>query len=291
MTSERFIDVNGLRTRYFEQGDGPLIVFFHGGQIGSATDACSAHDWRPLLDLISKSFRVIALDRLGHGATDNPKSDANYTVAASIEHAAQSLRALNRGPCHVVGHSTGGFLVARLSLDHPEMVRSCVVADGVALYPGIGRDHIIRHNPPKPYHSRESIRWICERQCNNLDAVTDEWIDQMLAITQTERNRIAVRKMNDDGLKNTTYLPGLSKQLGPTHRQLLEQGMPCPTLLTWSLDDPVGDISNGRLLVEMFQHKQPCTEVRYFNKAGHFTFREQPKKFAHMLKHYLAPFS
>jgi 2-hydroxy-6-oxonona-2,4-dienedioate hydrolase len=290
MNAESFIDVQGVRTRYFEHGSGPTIVFFHGGQIGSATDACSALDWQPIFRQISRSFRAVAVDRLGHGGTANPNTDAEYTMAAAVEHAANFLRVLNSGPYHVVGHSTGGFLATRLSLEHAELVRTCVIADGVALYPGIGRDHIVRNNAPMPYHSRESIRWICERQCNLIEAVTNEWIDQMFAIVQTERNRIAVRKMNNDGLKRSVYLPGLGKQLGSTHRQLLETGMPCPTLLTWSLDDPVGDISNGRLLVEMFQQKQPRTEVRYFNKAGHFAFREQPAKFEHMLRHYLAAF-
>jgi pimeloyl-ACP methyl ester carboxylesterase len=176
----------------------------------------------------------------------------------------------------------------RLAFDHPELVKSCVIADGVSLYPGIGRDHIVRANPPRPLHSRDSIRWILERQCYSPASVTEEWVGQMFEIAKSEKNRAAVRKMNDQGLLRTAYIPGMGKLLGPTHRQLREKGLKCPTLLTWSLDDPVGDVSNGRLLVEMFQEKQPNTEVRYFNKVGHYSFREQPKHFTHMLKHYLA---
>jgi 2-hydroxy-6-oxonona-2,4-dienedioate hydrolase len=170
-------------------------------------------------------------------------------------------------------------------------VKSCVIVDGVSLYPGTGRDHIVRDGAPLPLNSRDSIRWVLERQCYLDAAVTDDWIDQMMAIVATEKNRIAVRKMNQEGLLRTTYLPGMGKLLGPTHRQLLERGLHCSTLLTWSLDDPLGDISNGRLLAEMFQAKQPETEVRYFNKVGHFGLRERPRQFVHMLKHYLAAFS
>jgi 2-hydroxy-6-oxonona-2,4-dienedioate hydrolase len=291
MAPERFIDVGGVRTRYFEQGAGPVIVLFHGGEIGSATDACSALDWEPIFGAISQSFCVVAVDRLGHGHTDNPRSDADYTMAASIEHAAQFLRALGKEPYHVVGHSSGGFLVARLGLIHPELLKTCVIVNGVSLVPGIGREHIVRNNPPNPFHSHSSIRWICERQCYSRDAVTDDWVDQIFNIAQSERNRLAVRKMNDERLRETVYLPGFAKQLGPTHRLLLERGMPCSTLLAWFLQDPVGDVSNGRLLVEMFQEKQPKTEARYFNRAGHYVFREQPKAFAMMLKHYVMAFN
>lgn len=288
MAPEHFVEVDGIRTRYFQKGSGPTVVLFHGGEPGSATDACSAADWAPIFDLITEQFRVLAVDRLGQGLTANPKSDESFTIAASIEHAVRVLRALNSGPYHLVGHSTGGFLVTRLALEHPDIVKTCVVADGVSLYPGTGRDHIVRNGAPQPYLSRESIRWILERQCCQPNSVTDDWVNQMLTIADTERNRVAVRKMHEEGLKRTRYIPSMGRLLGQTHRQLLETGLRCPTLLTWSLHDPVGDMSNGRLLVEMFQQKQPETEVRYFNRVGHFGFREQPKVFARMLKRYLA---
>lgn len=290
MGQECFADVNGVRTRYFEQGTGPTVLLVHGGQIGSSTDACSAEDWHPVFNALARSFRVIGLDRLGHGYTDNPKSDDAYTMAASVEHVAGFLHAAGAKPCHLVGHSSGGFVAVRLALQHPDLVKSCVVSSGVALYPGVGRDHIVRNNPPQPLLSRNSIRWICERQFRRPEAVADAWIDSMLRIAGTERNRVVVRKMNDDGLKDKLYLPSAAKQLGPTHRQLLEKGMPCPTLLAWSLNDPVGDVANGRLLVEMFQQKQDATEVRYFNEAGHYIFHELPEAFALMLRHYISSY-
>ena len=37
---------------------------------------------------------------------------------------------------HVVGHSRGGYLVARLTLEHPEIIRSCIIVDSGTLAPG-----------------------------------------------------------------------------------------------------------------------------------------------------------
>ena len=42
---ERWIDLDGIRTRYFEKGEGAPVVFFHGGNIGSSSDAISARIW------------------------------------------------------------------------------------------------------------------------------------------------------------------------------------------------------------------------------------------------------
>ncbi len=32
MTDEKFVDVDGIKTRYFEKGNGPVLFLVHGGQ-------------------------------------------------------------------------------------------------------------------------------------------------------------------------------------------------------------------------------------------------------------------
>jgi pimeloyl-ACP methyl ester carboxylesterase len=74
MTGERFIDVDGVRTRYFDKGSGEVLVLFHGSHLGT-NDACeSALDWELNFDRLAEWFRVIAVDKLGQGHTDNPKN-------------------------------------------------------------------------------------------------------------------------------------------------------------------------------------------------------------------------
>ena len=41
----KFVDVDGIRTRYFDAGEGELVVLFHGGNFGSAHGADCAADW------------------------------------------------------------------------------------------------------------------------------------------------------------------------------------------------------------------------------------------------------
>jgi 2-hydroxy-6-oxonona-2,4-dienedioate hydrolase len=52
---------------------------FHGSHLGT-NDACeSALDWELNFDRLAEWFRVIAVDKLGQGHTDNPKRDEDYT--------------------------------------------------------------------------------------------------------------------------------------------------------------------------------------------------------------------
>ncbi len=45
MTDAKFIDVYGIKTRYFEQGKGEPLVLWHGSHFGTE-DACEALDVR-----------------------------------------------------------------------------------------------------------------------------------------------------------------------------------------------------------------------------------------------------
>ncbi|MBI2367089.1 MAG: alpha/beta fold hydrolase, partial [Deltaproteobacteria bacterium] len=120
MTDPKFIDVDGIRTRYFDQGSGEVLLLVHGSHFGTP-DACeSALDWEFNFDPLARSFRVIAMDKLGQGYTGNPKTDADYTMAATVQHAARLIETLGLQNVHVIGHSRGGYVVARLTLDHPE---------------------------------------------------------------------------------------------------------------------------------------------------------------------------
>ena len=78
MGESKFVDVNGIRTRYFEAGQGEAMVLVHGAQFGRAAGA--SHNWMPIFPSLAKHFHVYALDKLGMGLTDNPKSDEGYWI-------------------------------------------------------------------------------------------------------------------------------------------------------------------------------------------------------------------
>src|SRR6185436_5678372 len=86
LSNERFIDVGGTRTRYFEKGKGEPIVLLHGSYFGADLSADCAANWSRNFDDLAQWGRVFALDRLGQGYTDNPKRVQDYTMAAVVEH-------------------------------------------------------------------------------------------------------------------------------------------------------------------------------------------------------------
>ena len=111
----RFIDVDGARIHYLDEGSGPPLLLIHGlaGQM--------RHFTHSLLDLLKSDYRVVIVDRPGSGYSTRPPqaSAAIDAQARTIAHFAKTL-GLER-PL-VVGHSLGGAIALSLALNHPEQV-------------------------------------------------------------------------------------------------------------------------------------------------------------------------
>ncbi len=283
MGEAQWIDVDGIRTRYFDQGAGERIVFVHGVQQGSTDGSSSCYAWQLNFPVLAKAHNAITLDRLGQGYTDNPKRDEDYTMHASVQHVIGFLDALGKKPYHLVGHSRGGYIVTRITMERPDLVRSCVPVSSGTLSPGPTRTHIMAKDRPQPEDTRESIRWYLEAYSYNREVALETWIEDALAIAKTEKNLAAVAKMRDGGLLKSLFAPQLHRQKREVHRWLLEEGMPCPTLVVWGRNDPGAEFENGLRLIEMFMRHQRETEVRIFNRSGHFVYREHPAAFNRML--------
>ncbi len=133
MSEIKFVDVKGVRTRYIEAGSGEPLVLYHGAEFPHS--ATNAEVWGLNIEGLAKSFHVFAVDKLGHGYTDNPKTDQDYTFGAVGRHGYDFLQALGLGPANLVGHSRGGYLVTRIALEHPEAVKNIVIVDSNSIAP------------------------------------------------------------------------------------------------------------------------------------------------------------
>ena len=279
MTDPRFIDVDGIRTRYFDKGSGEVLLLVHGSHFGTP-DACeSALDWEFNFDTFARSFHVIAMDKLGQGYTGNPKTDADYTMAATVNHAARLVETLGLKNVHVIGHSRGGYVVARLTLDHPELVRSCVIIDSGTLAPGPSKTEYIMSNAPKPRLSRDSQRWCIEHYSFRPDHITQAWLDEAENIANSTKYQETVRKMEDEGLKRKQFFTHLAVHKEETLNWIIQGKLTQPTLLVWGYNDPTAELKRGQMLFELIADANPKSEMHIINRAGHFCYREQPETF------------
>ena len=283
----KFVDVDGINTRYFDKGSGETVVLFHGGNFGSHHGADCAADWNLNFDGLAEECRVVAVDKIGQGYTDNPETDDDYTMARVVRHALGVLDALDLDDCHIVGHSRGAYLTCRMTLENPARIKSNIMVDTNTLGPGQGRNHIAFADTPKPYLSRESQRWVLENYSWNPKIVTEDWLDELMRVAALPKYLESVRKMLDEGVNERVFVPTLARQKGDTFDRLMRAGTERPNLIVWGLNDPTATVDQGFGLYEIMVHREPRTEMHVFNHAGHFSYREHPEAFNRLLLDYV----
>ena len=113
------IQANQRSFFYDEAGSGPPIVFLSG--LGGDHRAFSI-----ALKAFSKTHRAIAIDNRDVGQSD--RATAPYGIVDLADDTAAILAAIDVENAHIVGQSLGGLIAQELTLGHPSLVRSLVLA-------------------------------------------------------------------------------------------------------------------------------------------------------------------
>jgi pimeloyl-ACP methyl ester carboxylesterase len=87
--------------------------------------AGSHHAWDPLIDKLSRTRRVIAVDLLGHGESDKPKR--GYTMPDQAHAVCAVLDQLDVDQVVGVGHSGGGDVIVAMIEHHPQRLSGAVL--------------------------------------------------------------------------------------------------------------------------------------------------------------------
>jgi len=129
MFADRYIDVEGVRTRYRLAGESGLpVVLVHG--LGA-----SAEVWQSNMDALASRHRVYAPDLPGFGRTGEPEG-MNYSPAGYSRFLTGFMNALGTGRAALVGHSLGGGIALRAVLDHPGLAERLILVSSA----GLGRE-------------------------------------------------------------------------------------------------------------------------------------------------------
>lgn len=137
-----YVEAGGYRLHYFEAtppdgSAGAPLVLVHG--LGARGE-----DWAGMIPrLAAAGFHVYAPDLLGHGRS--PRPDVAYSVPLEEGVVVEFMRAVGLAHADVDGWSMGGWIAAKVALDHPEMVDRLVLDDsaGTKFEPAFSRDAFV----------------------------------------------------------------------------------------------------------------------------------------------------
>jgi 2-hydroxy-6-oxonona-2,4-dienedioate hydrolase len=279
----KFVDVKGVKTRYYDAGQGDVIVMIHGGfTAGSST----ANVFSRNIPGLAKRFRVIAPDRLGCGLTGNP-SDQEYGTAAQVEFMYQFIQTLKLGRVHLVGHSAGGAIAFYLAAEHPEIVRTLTVL-------GVGpQSSGVNNGPTKMDLSKCPDQNVYEGLRCRVEALgwlpttfdPEYWeADQLMATQPKSREAraqvTAAAQANPQAAQASGYRDKLldrAKNGGVQMPILLVAGK--QDVLDWRKDEPTAMLRGELAFFDTVGAKNPKVQMIIFNEGGHFMYREHPEQF------------
>lgn len=265
----RFLDVDGLRVHYRDQGQGPVLVLLHGSN-------ASLFTWEGWVRELSAHHRVITLDLPGHGLTGpDPKERYSWTGMAQALESFRERLGLER--FHLAGNSMGGAVAWHYALLHPERVERLVLVDPA----GYPRDEpsplvfrLMRAPVLGEFFSGVTPRWVIDRNVRAVygdpSKVTEEGVTRYHALLLREGNRRATRERLRD-----TRDDGLWRRLGEVR---------APTLILWGAKDTWILPSYGA----RFDRDLPDSRLVVYPDLGHVPMEEDPARTAADVRRFLA---
>ena len=256
MTCEdKFVQVDGLKTRYIEEGSGPTVILLHGASLGSSADVFT----RNLLPLAGAGLRVIAYDQPGFGLTDNP---SDYSVAYRRRFTMMFINALALERAALVGHSQAGSLAVALAFDYPQRISKVMILGTGSLLPAVpgaqkqkGAREGEEGTPSEP--TLEQTRALLAHNLYNHQLITPEALEI--------RHRMSTGKNFEAFLKRSQAGQSLDSEMDakPMWQRLVD--LPCPLLMIFGKDDRGNAFERATMLKENF----PQIDLRIFDHCKH----------------------
>src|SRR5690606_29478096 len=149
--------------------------------------------------------------------------------------------------------------------DRPRLVASVTFVAANSLTPGSDRRGIVLQNPPLPLLSRQSLRWTFENSCHSHLGLPVEWLNAAEEIAALPSTQTALSVMADEDRLLAQQTAQWTTTRSRIHRLIHSEGIPCPTLIVWGLNDPIAPIENAKYLMELLAVQQRDTELRLLN--------------------------
>ncbi len=279
---KHFIDVHGHRVAYIDEGEGEPLLLLHGCPFHS-------YEWKEVIPLLSRRFRVLAPDLLGLGDTVVNLDNDDYRLPQDAEMVRGFLRALGIESAHFVGHDHGGATSLLLMERAPKIMRTLVLTNIEAYdqWPS---------NEERPYlklivnpltspvfwallHLRPIRRHVFSIAAHRQEVLTDDVLKAFLRPhISTGRRWQRLRRF-------------FRWQLDREHNQVTMRAIEwmrkfhTPTLILWGQrDGNFGESIANRLAEDI----PGVVRVDWMKKSGHLPMLEEPERYSEVISAFIS---
>ena len=261
------VHAGDIHLAYVDQGHGTPVVFVHGG---GATDL---RTWGSQIKRFGKHFRVIAYSQRYHypNAWVGDGSDINSTSVHARD-LAELINALQLGRVHLAGVSYGADIILRLAVEHPELVRTLVVAEPALLSwlatPPGGME-LCAEYAEKVIPAKQAV------QAGDLEGAMRLYVESFLGSGMFDQLPASALDRIRDNLRLLAAEPVEIDDLGPDITREEAASVRVPTLIL------TGDESPGMFLMvsQELARLLPVSEQAQISRASHLLHVMNPQAY------------
>lgn len=250
------------KTRYLEAGTGHPVILLHGVSASGGAD-----DWRPAMNYLGASYRVIAPDMLGW-----PPSDIRDGIDAFpnlTDHVREFQDGLGLSSSHVIGATMGGWIAGLFAYESPSRVDKLVMTGNPGFH-GAPNDRLAVWEIPADDRVRDSL-------LKQMEGVSPDEVDALV------REKIA--KLHEPGFAGAfkQAMSTMSDHDNRARYNLIRRlpFTPVPTLFLLGREDPSSEAA------DKLQSLVPGSSLHIIETGGHQVHYENTEEFSRVVTEFL----
>src|SRR5271167_1014369 len=276
MSELSYLELHGDRIAYRDAGDGPALLLIHGMAGSSAT-------WQAIIPQLSKKFRVIAPDLLGHGMSAKPRGD--YSLGAFAVFLRDLLDELGVDRATVIGQSLGGGIAMQFAHQHRDYCERLALIGSGGLGPDLspvlrmlsapGAEFVLPVVAPQPVLNlgNKLGSWLTSAGIQSPRA--GQMWSAYCSLSDRPTRQAFLRTLRSV----VDYRGQAVSALGKIH---VSHGL--PTLLIWGEQDRIIPVAHGRAA----HNAVPGSRLEVLAGVGHFPHVEAPTAVVGILDNFIA---
>lgn len=277
-----FLDREGLRYHYLDEGEGAPVVMVHGNPTWSFY-------FRALVKGLRGAFRCVVPDHIGCGLSDKPAEDRyEYVLERRVDDLESLLDHLGLiGGITLVLHDWGGMIGMACALRRPQRIARLVILNTAAFLLPPGKSLPLRL---WALHGRNPLASVLVRGLNlfawgathvaTAKRLPHEVRAALTAPYDSWAHRIAtLRFVQDIPLRPGDRSYDLAKSVDENLHRLRD----LPMLICWGERDFVFDAH----FLNEWRRRFPAAEVHAFPDAGHYVLEDAAQEVVALVRGFL----
>lgn len=260
----KYLDLDGTKLHYLDEGTGSVLLFVHGTPSWS-------FDFRNIIKVLSKSYRCVAIDHIGFGLSEKPK-DYQYSTPGHSRNLELLVDKLNLTNLTLIVHDFGGPIGLNFGVNRPELINRIIIfnswlwsSKGEPEYEKMSK---ILNSPLLPFLYKNlnfSPKFILPKSFGDKK-ISKKLLKQYTKPFSSKNERLGALAFARSLLHDQDWFQSIWDR-----KVVLEDK---PVLIIWGMKDPIIPAGYSKKFLSGF----PKSQLVEIESAGHFPQEEEPER-------------